>query len=166
MFSSVYACPLGHAAGVFSAPSTEAYTIFSSHISACLYRSPAFSLKVKLKRYARKENASAIQNTFFYQTGDILPTKYCQMLANSTYFSYPAPWNLGLLQDSRHIIDKDSLWPQEHRQKWTKYPFCFRRKYFLWYKCNITGHKSFRNSFGNHLKNTFIWGGGGGGCHQ
>lgn len=91
MFSSVHACPLGHAAGVLSVSSTNAYTTFSSHISACLQRSPAFSLKVKLKRYVRKGNVSAIQNTFFFQTGDILPTKYCQMLANSTYFSYPAP---------------------------------------------------------------------------
>lgn len=110
MFSSACARLVRQAAGVLSAPSTKAYTTFSSHISACLSGSPGvFSLKVKLKRYARGESVSAIQNTFFYQTGDILPTKYCQMLANSTYFSYPAPWNLGLLQDSRHIIDKGCL---------------------------------------------------------
>lgn len=30
-------------------------------------------------------------------------------------------------------------------------------KYFLWSKCNIASHKSFRDSFGNHLKNTFVW---------
>lgn len=54
MFSSVHACPLGHAAGVLSVSSTNAYTTFSSHISACLQRSPAFSLKVKLKSTSEK----------------------------------------------------------------------------------------------------------------
>lgn len=119
----------------------------------------------------KRGNVSAIQNTFFYQTGDILPTKYCQMLANSTYFSYPAPWNLGLLQHSRHIIDWllfffDPGSPGRNEPN-IHSVFCFfpsREKCFLWYKCNITGHKSFRNSFGNHLKNTFIWEGGRG--HQ
>lgn len=134
-----------------------------------------FSLKVKLKKVRQKKrgNASAIQNTFFNQTGDILPTKYCQMLANSTYFSYPAPWNLGLLQHSRHIIDWLLLFFFDPGSPGRNEPnihsvFCFffpsREKCFLWYKCNITGHKSFRNSFGNHLKNTFIWEGGRG--HQ
>lgn len=67
------------------------HNVQQSYLSLSIWESGLFSLKVKLKRYARKESISAIQNTFFYQTGDILPTKYCQMLANSTYFSYPAP---------------------------------------------------------------------------
>lgn len=92
MFSSVYACPRGHTAGVLSTSSTKACTQHSAVISLHVFiGAPCSPLEVKLKKYARKENVSAIQNTFFYQTEDILPTKYCQMLANSTYFSYPAP---------------------------------------------------------------------------
>lgn len=82
------------------------------------------------------------------------------MLANSTYFSYPAPGTWGRLKTQGTSLKKDSVWPQERRQKWTKYSFCLVRKHFLWTKCNITSHKSFRNSFENHLKDTFVWSGG------
>lgn len=65
---------------------------------------------------------------------------------------------------------RDSGWPSEHEWKWTKYLFFLFFSFFiysLWYKCNITSHKSFRNLFGNHLKSAFIlrrgWGWG---AHQ
>lgn len=92
MFSSICAQLLSQAAGVLFCPIRKGLPkIQRSYLSLSISELGMFSLKVKLKRYARKESVSAIQNTFFYQTGDILPTKYCQMLANSTYFSYPAP---------------------------------------------------------------------------
>lgn len=92
MFSSVLWAIL-----LESSPSTKACTQHSGVISLLVsVGAPYFPLKVKLKRYARKKKTvSAIQNTFSVQTEDILVAKYCQMLANSTYFSYPAPETWG-----------------------------------------------------------------------
>lgn len=65
MFSSVCAWLQSQAAGVPFCPIHKGRrSIQKSYLSLSISELGVFSLKVKLKRYARKESACAIQNTF------------------------------------------------------------------------------------------------------
>lgn len=88
----------------FSASSTKAASTFRSHIFPCLSR--VFSLKVELKRRARKRESAPVQlGTHF----SIRQAIYCWLSIVRCWqiphiFSYPAPWNPGPLQNSRRIV--------------------------------------------------------------
>ena len=87
--------------------------------------------------------------THFYQTEDILPTKYCQMLANSTYFSYPAPLKVGAaprctLQRAKALFD---LREQQRRNEQNIHSVLSKKKNIFRYKMQYHRHKSFTSAF-------------------
>lgn len=160
MFSSVCACLLRQAAGVLSAPHPQRPTQHSAVISLLVYLG-AWRVfpQSQIKKVCQKKRAYLQFRTHFSIRQEIycrLSIVRCWQIPHIFHIRPPETWGRFKTQgtsSTKTLFDLRSTGRNE-----PNIHSVFLRKYFLWYKCNITGHKSFRNSFGNHLKNTFICG--------